>query len=182
MVRSSNFAASSGKRHKSASIRAIKEAPAALSRPFHPLTGATFTHTPSRSVPNGPHGSSSQAPISGLSSLQAIQALLGELECLPKFPLQRIEALSLLRYAAMLISWRRAPLTISLLAALEFYFVEAVFRQRQRRAWNDGIGALKLKLRSLSKHLLLSKDLDSLYTTVSIQAELFPSSHAFVEL
>jgi hypothetical protein len=167
MVRASNFAASSGKRHKSTSIRTAKEAPATLSRPFNHSTanGSSFTHTPSRSMPSA---RSASIP-SGLSSLQAIQALLGELDSLPKFPRHKIEVLSVLRYAVMLISWQRAPITIFGVLLLEFVFVEGVYQQRHRRTWLEGIGALKLKLRALSKTLLTSsKDFDSIYQTVII--------------
>ncbi len=176
MVRASNFAASSGKRHKTVSVRTIKEAPAALSRPYKQQSSST--HAPSRSMPSGPFSPST--PATGLSSLQAIQALLGELEHLPAFPKQRIEILSVLRFSAMLISLPRHPVAICLLLLLEFYFVEYLYRQRERRSWEHGIGTLKSKLRSISVRLLTGKKLNSLYLTVNQKyQEVFYYSFSF---
>lgn len=187
MVRSVNFASSQGRKHTKGLFRAgsvkIKEAPAVLSRPVqqqqqqHSLQQAQYqpTHTPSRSVPAGPISSQTSHPT-GLSSLQAIQILLKELECLPKFPKRSIEPLTILRYVATLVSLKRQPVVLSLLLSLEFYLVEFVYKERRRRAWKAGISALKSKLRFLSKRILTESSIDSLYEVVSYFQVLFHSN------
>lgn len=153
MVRSSAFNANVKRAIKS---RAVKEAPAALSRP----PNFQFGHAHSRSMGHV----AVKAAYHGLTSSEAIQSLLGQLDSLKITGKARLEPFSLLRYFAILFCIARSMNTFYLMIlVLEWLVYELWFERRKRAANSDFVSQIKSKLRSINKKLLEGTSLDEIY-------------------
>ena len=153
MVRSSAFNANVKRALKN---RTIKEAPAALSRP------STFQlgHTHSRSMGQV----AIKAAYHGLTSSEAVQCLLGQLDSLKMIESGRFDSFSLLRYAAMFIlAIRTSSLLSFIILAVEIVLVELWFERRKRASNIDFISQIKTRLRSINKQLLEGVSFDQIY-------------------